>query len=157
MSLLFRHAQQTDLFELVTLLADDELGCTREDTTQPLNSRYQKAFEAIQNDPNNELIIAELDQHIAGMMQLTFIPYLTHTGSWRCLVEGVRIAKAYRGQGFGELMIKWAIQQAEKKQCHIVQLTSDKQRPEALNFYKKLGFIASHEGFKLKLKSCEKA
>jgi GNAT superfamily N-acetyltransferase len=83
------------------------------------------------------------------MMQLTFIPYLTHTGSWRCLIEGVRIARRFRGQGLGQQFIKWAIQRAAEKNCSIVQLTSDKQRPDALRFYESLGFEATHEGFKL--------
>jgi GNAT superfamily N-acetyltransferase len=85
------------------------------------------------------------------MLQLTFIPYLTHTGSWRCLIEGVRIAKTHRGKGLGAKFINWAINRAREKNCSIVQLTSDKQRPDALRFYESLGFEATHEGFKLKI------
>ena len=85
------------------------------------------------------------------MLQLTFIPYLTHIGSWRCLIEGIRIAKKYRGQGLGTKFISWAINRAKEKNCSIVQLTSDKQRPNALRFYESLGFKATHEGFKLKI------
>jgi hypothetical protein len=32
-----------------------------------------------------------------------------------------------------------------------VQLTTDKGRPDAHRFYEKLGFTASHEGYKLAL------
>jgi GNAT superfamily N-acetyltransferase len=85
------------------------------------------------------------------MMQLTFIPYLTHTGSRRCLIEGVRIAKNYQGKGLGTEFLGWAIRRATEKDCKIVQLTSDKQRPDALRFYESLGFQATHEGFKLNL------
>ncbi len=85
------------------------------------------------------------------MLQLTFIPYLTHTGSWRCLIEGVRIAKAFRGKGLGSEFISWAIKRAGDRNCSMVQLTSDKQRPDAIRFYQSLGFNASHEGFKLHL------
>ena len=85
------------------------------------------------------------------MLQLTFLPYLTHTGSWRCLIEGVRIARAHRGKGLGSDFIRWAIQRATERGCGIVQLTSDKQRPGAIKFYESLGFQATHEGFKLKL------
>jgi len=85
------------------------------------------------------------------MLQLTFIPYLTHIGSWRCLVENVRIAKAYRGKGLGTDFFQWVIKRAEEKQCSIVQLTTDKRRPDAFRFYESLGFEASHEGFKLKI------
>ncbi|MEM7563277.1 MAG: GNAT family N-acetyltransferase [Pseudomonadota bacterium] len=151
MKLDYREAQQKDLENLIVLLADDELGSTREDRSIPINPRYQNSFEEIDRDPNNRLIVAECDGELAGMMQLTFIPYLTHTGSWRCLIEGVRVARAFRGKGLGTQLIGWAINAAKKRQCGIVQLTSDKQRPDAIRFYETLGFKATHEGFKLKL------
>ena len=97
----------------------------------------------------NQLIVVEANNELIGMLQLTFIPYLTHMGSWRCLIEGVRIHADYRGKGIGEKMFAFAIEQAKKKGCNLVQLTSDKQRPDAIRFYEKLGFKASHEGFKL--------
>ncbi len=96
------------------------------------------------------MIIVERADDLVGMMQLTFIPYLTHTGSWRCLIEGVRVARSHRGKGAGRRMIEWAIERARERRCGIVQLTSDKQRPEALRFYRSLGFNATHEDFKLK-------
>ena len=147
----FRHAVAPDLPQLVAMLADDNLGAQREDSSQPLNSSYRAAFDAIDRDPNNVLIVAEVDQSIIGMLQLTFIPYLTYIGSWRCLIEGVRIHANYRGRGLGRTLIEWSIDAARKRQCRIVQLTSDKQRPEAIRFYESLGFKATHEGFKLKL------
>ncbi len=147
----FREASRSDIARLVALLADDELGATREDNSQPLNPRYLDAFDAIDKDPNNELIIVEKADELVGMMQLTFIPYLTHTGSWRCLIEGVRVARSHRGKGAGRRMIESVIERARERQCGIVQLTSDKQRPEALRFYRSLGFNATHEGFKLKI------
>ena len=147
----FRQAVARDLPRLVAMLADDELGAQREDSSQPLNSSYRSAFDAIDRDPNNALIVAEIDASIVGMMQLTFIPYLTHIGSWRCLIEGVRVHPEYRGQGLGTALIEWAIEAARKRQCRILQLTSDKQRPDALRFYEALGFEATHEGFKLRL------
>ena len=147
----FRHAIAPDLPQLVAMLADDDLGAQREDSSQPLNSNYRTAFDAIDRDPNNILVVAEVEQSVIGMLQLTFIPYLTHIGSWRCLIEGVRIHPEYRGKGLGRTLIEWSIDAARKRQCQIVQLTSDKQRPEALRFYESLGFKATHEGFKLKL------
>ena len=147
----FRPAAAADLEALVALLADDPLGATRETPSTPLDSRYARAFAAIDADPNNELVVLEHDGRLAGMMQLTFIPYLTHTGSWRCLIEGVRVARACRGLGLGTAMLEWAIGRAHARGCSLVQLTSDKQRPDALRFYEALGFRATHEGFKLRL------
>ena len=151
MRLNFRPANERDLATLVDMLADDELGAEREDASRPLNQNYRDAFSSIDKDPNNELIVAEQGGELAGMLQLTFIPYLTHTGSWRCLIEGVRIAKHYRGQGLGSELLNWAITRARQRGCRLVQLTSDKKRPEALRFYAALGFEATHEGFKLRL------
>ena len=151
MNLVFRNAIRSDVSNLVQLLADDELGATREDTSFPLNPSYLNAFGCIEQDTNNVLVVVENNNNLVGMLQLTFIPYLTHTGSWRCLIEGVRIDKRYRGQGLGHEFIQWAILRAKEKGCSLVQLTSDKQRKSALKFYESLGFIASHEGFKLKI------
>lgn len=151
MELKYRSANFEDLESLVALLSNDLLGRKREDASVPLNSAYIEAFEAIVRDLNNELLVVELENSLVGMLQITFIPYLTHIGSWRCLIEGVRIHTDYRGQGFGEKIFEYAIEQARNKGCKIVQLTSDKQRPDAIRFYKKLGFKATHEGFKLVL------
>ena len=151
LELQYREATADDIESLVKLLADDPLGTTREDTSSPINPHYIDAFHHINNDPNNKLMIVEHEDSLVGMLQLTFIPYLTHTGSWRCLIEGVRIAENFRGMGMGSKFIRWAIDDARSKGCSIVQLTSDKQRPEAIKFYESLGFKATHEGFKLKL------
>ncbi len=153
MQLKFRRACSGDLVALVGLLADDRLGATREKPPPPLDPRYAQAFAAIDTDPNNDLVVLEADGRLAGMMQLTFIPYLTHTGSWRCLVEGVRVAREFRDQGLGTQLLEHAIERARERNCSLVQLTSDKQRTSALRFYAALGFRATHEGFKLKLDS----
>lgn len=150
MSLTYRAADHEDLATLVAMLADDNLGEAREDVSIPLNQAYSSAFNAITFDPNNELVVVEQDGQIVGMLQLTFIPYLTYIGSWRCLIEGVRIHKDFRGQGLGTQFFEWAINRARERGCHMIQLTSDKQRTDAIRFYESLGFVASHEGLKLK-------
>lgn len=142
---------ESDIAVLIGLLAADELGTSREDTSIPIDQRYIDAFSSIERDQNNSLTVAESNGEVVGMLQLTFIPYLTHMGSWRCLIEGVRIRENYRGKGLGSKMIKWAISQAQARNCSIVQLTSNKERADALRFYESLGFEATHEGFKLKI------
>jgi ribosomal protein S18 acetylase RimI-like enzyme len=149
MDLIYRNALESDLSTLVHMLADDDLGRKREDSSKTLNPKYIDAFNSISSDPNNELIVACNNENIVGMLQLTFIPYLTYIGSWRCLVEGVRIHSGYRGRGLGKRLFEWAISRAQERNCRLIQLTSDKTRPGALRFYESLGFVASHEGFKL--------
>ncbi|MFJ9500707.1 GNAT family N-acetyltransferase [Brevibacillus centrosporus] len=147
----FRIATANDLDQIVQMLADDELGKTRERYETPLPESYVKAFEAISSDQNNELLVACLGEEIVGVQQITFTPYLTHQGSWRATIEGVRTASSVRGRGIGSQLIGWAIDRAKARGCHLVQLTTDKKREDAHRFYERLGFQATHEGMKLKL------
>ncbi len=149
MNIHFRKAIRSDVPNIVRLLSDDPLGSTREKYVEPLPQKYYAAFDEINSDKNNYLIAAELDNQVVGTLQLTLITYLTYQGGKRALIEGVRTDKSVRGQGVGKAMLEWAIHKAKDESCHVVQLTTDKQRPDALEFYKKLGFIASHEGMKL--------
>lgn len=48
-------------------------------------------------------------------------------------------------------MIQWAIPESRARECILVQLTSDKSRVDAHRFYERLGFTATHEGFKMSL------
>ena len=149
----FRVATRADVVDIVRLLADDALGAKRERYVLPLPDRYYTAFDAIEQDPNNELIVVEFNGRIVGVLQMTFIPYLTYQGSWRALIEGVRVDSSMRSAGIGRRLFTWAIERARGKGCRLVQLTSDKTRPDAIRFYESLGFAATHEGLKLHLVS----
>jgi len=147
-----RPAVASDLPEIVRMLADDPLGSRRERYIDPLPASYHAAFEAIQRDANNELVVAEGESaHLLAVLQLTFTPYITHQGGWRATIEGVRVDRQFRCSGVGRDLFSWAICRARERGCHLIQLTTDKERPEALKFYESLGFAASHEGMKLKL------
>ncbi len=147
-----RKATKEDVSAIVGLIADDKLGKQREDYRIPLPKVYIEAFNSIIADGNQELMVVENDQgDIIGTLQLSFIQYLTYQGGIRAQIEAVRVDKDHRGQGLGEAMFNWAIARAKEKGAHVVQLTTDKQRPGALKFYEKLGFRASHEGMKLHL------
>lgn len=151
-NMVFRLAQESDLEAIVAMLADDELGQTREDYKIPLPESYLGAFKRIHEDPNQELIVVENDMaEVVGTLQLSFIRYLTYQGGVRAQIEAVRIRKDQRGKGLGKTMFEWAIQRAREKDAHVLQLTTDKKRPEALRFYENLGFQPSHEGMKLHL------
>jgi ribosomal protein S18 acetylase RimI-like enzyme len=147
----FRMATEQDLDGIVKMLADDELGSMRERYVQPLPESYKTAFQAITSDPNNELVVAYQGNELLGVQQITYTPYLTHQGGWRATIEGVRTSSAVRGKGVGTELIRWAIDRAKQRGCHLVQLTTDKQRADALRFYERLGFKATHEGLKMKL------
>jgi GNAT superfamily N-acetyltransferase len=147
----FRHAASIDLPAIVNLLADDDIGATREVPGTPIDGRYLSAFAAIDKDPNQLLAVAERESNIVGCLQLTFIPGLSRTGMWRGQIESVRSARPVRGEGLGREMFKWAIDECRDRGCGLVQLTTDKGRPGTMRLYEALGFEASHEGMKLKL------
>lgn len=149
----FRTAKKEDLETIVAMLADDKLGQVREDFQIPLPQAYYKAFEKIDEDKNQELVVVENNSgEVIGTLQLSFIPYLTYQGGIRAQIEAVRIRKEDRSKGYGSLFFEWAIKRAKEKGAHLLQLTTDKQRPEAIRFYESLGFTASHEGMKIHLK-----
>ncbi|PRD41397.1 GNAT family N-acetyltransferase [Phyllobacterium phragmitis] len=150
-ALTFRKAVLRDLPDIVAMLADDELGAKREDTSLPLHGRYLSAFEAIDRDPNQFLAVVEAENKIVGCLQISFIPGLSRIGLWRGQIESVRIARDFRGGGIGRKMIGWAIEQSRARNCGVLQLTTDKSRVDAHRFYKSLGFVDSHEGMKLTL------
>ena len=146
----FRKAKKDDVPEIVKMIANDELGKQREDYQEPLPEKYYQAFENIDSDINEELIVIENEENeVIGTLQLTFIQYLTYQGGIRAQIEAVRIREDQRGKGIGEKLFKWAINRSKEKGAHLLQLTTDKKRPEALKFYEKLGFTASHAGMKL--------
>tara|TARA_R110002126_G_scaffold20963_6_gene76621 strand:+ start:3935 stop:4390 length:456 start_codon:yes stop_codon:yes gene_type:complete len=148
--MIFRKATENDVLHIVEMIADDELGKTRENFQVPLPNEYIDAFNKINSDDNQELIVVENEKsEIVGTLQLTFIQYLTYRGGIRAQIEAVRIRKDERGFGLGKKMLEWVINRAKEKKAHVLQLTTDKMRPKAIKFYEDLGFKASHEGMKM--------
>lgn len=147
-----RKATIKDIHSIIQMLANDRLGALRENYKELLPQQYYKAFKNIDSDPNQELVVMETSKkQVIGTLQLSFIQYLTYQGSIRAQIEAVRVHEDYRNKGIGQQLFEWAILKAKEKGTHVVQLTTDKKRPEALHFYEKLGFKASHEGMKLYL------
>ena len=147
---LVRKMQNADLPQVLQLLADDELGQLRETVQVAPHDDYWRAFSAIDADPNQYMAVFEKDDNIIGCLQISFIPGLSRRGALRGQIESVRVAANVRGNGYGTLMMAWAIEKCREQGCSLVQLTSDKTRKDAQRFYQELGFVPSHEGFKLK-------
>lgn len=147
----FRPARRADLPSIVRMLADDDLGRQRERYEDPLPQSYFSAFEQIENDPNHELIVAELDGEVIGTLHLMFLPSISFQGGLRAQVESVRVDRKYQNRGFGSEMMEWAIERARARGARLVQLTTHKSREDAHRFYERLGFTKSHAGMKLSL------
>ncbi|MFD7439867.1 GNAT family N-acetyltransferase [Streptomyces sp. NPDC059909] len=141
-----RPASPGDIPAIVAMLADDPLGARREspDDLTP----YTAAFERLAGDPNQHLVVAEREGRVVGTLQLTVIPGLSRRGATRSIIEAVRILADERGSGLGSRLIEWAVDESRRQNCQLVQLTSDASRADAHRFYERLGFEASHVGFK---------
>ena len=146
---LIRRATASDVAAIVAMIADDQLGATRESLADL--TPYLAAFDQIDADPHQLLMVADRNDEVIGTLQLTIIPGLSRRGSTRGLIEAVRVAAPARGSGLGSTLIRWAVEESRTRGCTLVQLTSDKTRTDAHRFYDRLGFTNSHEGFKLKL------
>ncbi|MXM65656.1 GNAT family N-acetyltransferase [Streptomyces sp. HUCO-GS316] len=144
-----RPATKDDIPAIVAMLADDPLGAQRESPDDL--SPYMAALERLSSDPNQHLMAAVREGRVVGTLQLTVIPGLSRRGSTRSIIEGVRIHGDERGSGLGTRLIEWAIEESRRQECQLVQLTSDNARTDAHRFYERLGFAASHLGFKLPL------
>ncbi|MEU6193920.1 GNAT family N-acetyltransferase [Streptomyces sp. NPDC047061] len=144
-----RTAVADDIPAIVGMLADDPLGAQREspDDLAP----YLSALERLSADPNQQLVVAVREGRIVGTLQLTVIPGLSRRGATRSIIEGVRIHADERGSRLGTRFIEWAIDESRRQGCQLVQLTSDTSRIDAHRFYERLGFTASHVGFKLEI------
>ena len=151
-SLKFRLANRQDIPEIVRMLADDDLGSQREHYQLPLPTVYMDAFALMEDNPNFELIVAELDGVVVGSLQLIFIPSLSFQGGLRSQVESVRVDASLRGQGIGKRLMAWAMERARQHGAHVMQLTTHKSRTDAHRFYEQLGFTGSHLGMKISLK-----
>ncbi|KWT61442.1 GNAT family acetyltransferase [Streptomyces albus subsp. albus] len=144
-----RRASEDDLPAIVAMLADDPLGATRE-TPDDL-APYRTAYEQLAADPHQHLVVAVRGDRPVGTLQLTVIPGLSRRGSSRSIIEAVRVHSDERGNGLGTRLIEWAVDESRTLGCRLVQLTSDATRIDAHRFYERLGFEASHLGFKLQL------
>lgn len=149
MGLEIRPATRDDVPAIVAMLADDPLGAAREDLGDP--QTYDAAYDRVVADPGQHLVVAERDGSVVGTLQLTVIPGLSRRGATRSVIEGVRVSRDERGTGLGTELLTWAVEESRRLGCTLVQLTSDASRTHARRFYERLGFVASHVGFKLAL------
>lgn len=145
----YRNATIDDLPLILALIVEDSVISTGDDPADAMNADYTSALAAIDDDPNNEMIVAEENGVPVGCFQLTYLPGLMRRGAWRGMIEVVHVAESHRNRGLGSAMMLWALERCRERGCAMVQLTSNKLRTDAHRFYERLGFKRSHEGFKL--------
>lgn len=150
-TVVLRDARREDVAAIVRLLADDPLGAQREVVSDPVADEYMTAFDELTAQAGNGVIVAELDGDVVGCLQLAIVPGLSRRGAKRAFIEGVRVSSRHRSHGIGQLLVKEAIARARTASCTLVQLTTDNSRTDAHRFYERLGFSATHIGYKLHL------
>jgi GNAT superfamily N-acetyltransferase len=146
-----RRAIEADVAAIVAMLADDTLGRAHEDTGLPLAQPYLDAFAAIDGDPNQFLAVMTDGDDVIGTLQIAFLTGLSLRGARRGQIEAVRVASSRRGEGLGQRLLEWAIDKCRERGCRVAQLTTNRSRLDAHRFYERLGFKASHIGYKLEL------
>jgi ribosomal protein S18 acetylase RimI-like enzyme len=149
-AVIIRRTRRDDVRVIVAMLADDPLGSGRERIEDPLPPSYYRAFEAVEKDPNIQLVVAEQGGAVVGCLQLCILPGLSSQGASRALIEDVRVATHCRSRGIGEQLVQWAVAQARSRECKLVELLTHNTRVDAQRFYKRLGFLPSHVGMTLR-------
>jgi ribosomal protein S18 acetylase RimI-like enzyme len=150
-SITIRRARRDDVGSIVAMLADDRLGAARERLDDPLPETYFRAFEAVDRDPNIQLVVAQgADGAVVGCLQLCILPGLSSQGASRGLIEDVRVAAPSRSRGIGEQLVQWAVGEARARNCRLVELLTHNTRVDAQRFYERLGFARSHVGMTLR-------
>ena len=151
MPLSYRAATPADLPFIIALIIEDSVIQTGDDPADASHPDYLNALAEIDADPNQEMIVVEDDDVPVGCFQLSYLPGLMRRGMKRGQIEVVHVAEASRNRGIGGDMMRWAIERCRQNNCSMVQLTSNKKRLDAHRFYERLGFMKSHEGFKIYL------
>jgi ribosomal protein S18 acetylase RimI-like enzyme len=150
-SVTIRRARRDDVGIIVAMLADDALGSGRERVEDPLPPSYFRAFEAVERDPNIQLVVAQDNNGaVIGCLQLCILPGLSSQGASRALIEDVRVASHCRSGGIGEQLVQWAVKEARSRDCKLIELLTHQTRVDAQRFYERLGFARSHVGMTLR-------
>ncbi|MBP1844448.1 GNAT superfamily N-acetyltransferase [Rhizobium petrolearium] len=147
-----RRARDSDLHQLIAIFAADDVGGHGDTTEEVAFEDYLRAFYAIDASQNEQLFVAEFGGEVVGTFQIIFNRTLTARGSLSMIIEAVQTRADMRGRGIGARMVAYAVEEAKRRDCRLVQLTSNMARTDAHRFYERLGFAKSHFGFKMKLK-----
>ena len=147
-----RSAVEEDIPSILQMLLDDDIAQMREgDSAGEDVVAYHAAFQDIVNDPNNDLLVAEVDGKVVGFLQVTVIPGISYHGARRCQIEDMRVAKDSRRQGIGRQLIESAKEWAEVRGCTIIELFMHASRKDAAAFYESLGFESEHRGYRMQI------
>ncbi|HSY61616.1 MAG TPA: GNAT family N-acetyltransferase [Cytophaga sp.] len=98
--------------------------------------------EIIVHPEIGEIFILKKDDTIVGMVSLLY-SISTALGGRVATLEDMILHPNHRSQGAGTFLLAHAIGHAKEVQCKRITLLTDKDNEEAINFYKKQGFVTS--------------
>ena len=143
--LTLREATGTDVGAVVSLLLDEPPGTVRDAAAL---APYRAAFAAIESEPNNMIVVGVMEARIVASYQLVLISGLQNQATRRAHIEAVRVAPDLRGQGLGTFLMHDAEVRARAAGCRLLQLTTHASGNRARDFYRCLGYAATHVGYK---------
>jgi GNAT superfamily N-acetyltransferase len=123
-------------------------GSTRPETERPDETAPYWAAVQETRSRRGEILVAELDDEVVGVVQVLIFQHLQHVGGWCGEIESVHVRADKRNRGIGGALLEAAEALAIERGCYRVQLTSNNVRQEAHRFYSEHGYVSSHQGFK---------
>ena len=147
--MIVRDAAPGDLPAILALLREDVIREVDESGYDV--ETYRPAFEEILAEDHLQLLVGEEDGQVVATAQVTWLRHLTYAGRLKCHVESVRVRSDLRGGGRGRRLMEHIVALARARDAARVELTTNRQREQAHDFYTSLGFMPSHVGMKLYL------
>jgi glucosamine-phosphate N-acetyltransferase len=97
----------------------------------------EKIFNKINANEEHIIAVAELNGRIVGATTLFIETKFIHNGGKVGHIEDVVVDKNHQGKGIGEKIVKYLLNEAQKKGCYKTILDcTDEVKP----FYEKIGF-----------------
>ncbi len=145
-----REAVEADFPDVMRLLGElDESMYARHKPADEVALR--STFEAVLRDPNQHLLLAEVDGRVAGTLHVMVLQHLDLGLKRSAVVEGVVVDASYRRAGVGAALLREAATLARRHGCYKLSLTSNLARTGAHGFYSRLGWKRSHYGYSVEL------
>lgn len=135
-----RPATTADLGSMTSLLG--ELFSIEEDFTPDVR-RQRQGLACLMASPKTTLLVAVTRKEIIGMCTLQPLTS-TAEGGIVGIVEDLVITEAWRGKGVGAMLLDAIEKIAQEQQMSRLQLLTDMNNEEALQFYDKHGWDRLH-------------
>ena len=142
-----RGAAERDLPDVLRLYAQPDFDNGK---VLPLDEARQ-VLARFARYPDYTLYVAEQAGRMVGSFALLIMDNIGHLGTPSAIVEDVVVAPQSQGAGVGRAMMEFAREQAAKKGCYKIVLSSNARREQAHAFYESLGFTRHGYSFRLDL------